>query len=273
MLVVIGGEGQRLELIEIIGGLLTYTFWWYQWVGQSCFLLDELIAAFASFFLHIYQVICCLTAVSFFRLVVKTVDYEDEEDAERWGEGRWGRWIWCWRWWWGRPDIIIIIMLQQGLWFLSGRAPEKKLFGEGAEEGCIFKKIAKHPKVSPSLPGCSLCRRVFRREPPMWACLRPWFPHLLVHAALQEVVVLNSRGRGDEDNDDDDDDDEEEEEEEDDNDDDLRVGEWPRWRSYMPLCKRLWCSTPKGEVMKMMMRKRRRGVMATMRIGGGERVQ
>ena len=26
ILVVIGGEGQRLELIEIIGGLLTYTF-------------------------------------------------------------------------------------------------------------------------------------------------------------------------------------------------------------------------------------------------------
>ena len=101
---------------------------------------------FSPFFLHIYQVICCLTAVSFFRLVVKTVDYEDEEDAERWGEGRWGRWIWCWRWWWGRPDIIIIIMLQQGLWFLSGRAPEKKLFGKGAEEGCIFKKISKIPK-------------------------------------------------------------------------------------------------------------------------------
>ena len=49
----------------------------------------------------------------------------------------------------------------------------------------------------------------------MRACLWPWLPHLLVHAALQEVVVLNSRGRGDEDNDDD------EEEEE----DDLRVGE------------------------------------------------
>ena len=59
----------------------------------------------------------------------------------------------------------------------------------------------------------------------MRACLRPWFPHLLVHAALQEVVVLNSRGRGDEDNDDDDDDDDEEEEEEDHNDDDLREGE------------------------------------------------
>ena len=53
----------------------------------------------------------------------------------------------------------------------------------------------------------------------MRACLRPWFPHLLVHAALQEVVVLNSRGRGDEDNDNDDDDEVDEE------DDDLRVGE------------------------------------------------
>ena len=52
----------------------------------------------------------------------------------------------------------------------------------------------------------------------MRACLWPRLPHLLVHAALQEVVVLNSRGRGDEDYDDDD-------EEEDDNDDDLRIGE------------------------------------------------
>ena len=92
---------------------------------------------------------------------------------------------------------MIIIMLQQGLWFLSGGAPEKKLFGEGAEEGYIFKKIAKYLKVSPSLPGCPLCRRVFRREPPMRACLWPRLPHLLVYAALQEVVVLNSRGRGD----------------------------------------------------------------------------
>ena len=41
---------------------------------------------------------------------------------------------------------MIIIMLQQGLWFLSGGATEKKLFGEGAEEGCIFKKKAKYSK-------------------------------------------------------------------------------------------------------------------------------
>ena len=41
---------------------------------------------------------------------------------------------------------MIIIMLQQGLWFLSGGASEKKLFGEGAEEGCIYKKNSKIPK-------------------------------------------------------------------------------------------------------------------------------
>ena len=134
MLVVIGGEGQRLELIEIIGGLLTYTFWWYQWVGQSYFLLDELIAAFAPFFLHIYQVICCLTAVSFFRLVVKTVDYEDEEDAERWGLGR--------------PDIMIIIII-----LVAARAlvsvwgsPREEIIWRRSRRRLYFQKNSKTPK-------------------------------------------------------------------------------------------------------------------------------
>ena len=99
-------------------------------------------------------------------------------------------------------------------------SPREEIIWRRSRRRLYFqKKIAKYPKLSPSLPGCSLCRRVFRREPPMRACLRPWFPHLLVHAALQEVVVLNSRGGGDEDNDEDDD------EEEDDKDDDIRVGE------------------------------------------------
>ena len=48
----------------------------------------------------------------------------------------------------------------------------------------------------------------------MRACLWPRLPHLLVYAALQEVVVLNSRGRGDEDNYDDDDDDDDDDGEE-----------------------------------------------------------